>query len=390
MAAQISDRVFNSDLLTNEADRRAVHEFCPALDRFLVHNELIDYFKKFNSRANSAKRKSRTSGKTAIALGAIAIALAALEIALATRFAFLSLAVAASAAICGLLSVGIGAFGVLFGTRKHEWLLNRFMGERIRQFHFQMLIAKAPRIAASVVVAQREDPDETRAQAALEKQYELDRAKMFKSFQSEFERNLAAKFASTVSSYDEGNCWLFGPEDKSVIAGTQMELDPFFTVYRHLRIEYQLRYTNFKLQNDHKFISGLPLRQAEILESISKVAIAAYVLVYIGVLSVVLLGVATPWQMDETANVAADIFSIAIFAIAVIASAAFAFQLGLQPEREIEHYLQYRSILQAILERFNAAKSPAEKMCVMEQMERAAFDEMRNFLQSYNRSNCAF
>lgn len=40
-------------------------------------------------------------------------------------------------------------------TAKHEWLINRFMGERIRQFHVQSLSAQLPEILAMAGIGAR-------------------------------------------------------------------------------------------------------------------------------------------------------------------------------------------------------------------------------------------
>jgi hypothetical protein len=64
-----------------------------------------------------------------------------------------------------------------------------------------------------------------------------------------------------------------------------------------------------------------------------------------------------------------------------------AFEQGLQPEREIERYQQYRSAVQSVLERFEKAETVVEKLNSMRQMERVAFDEMRNFLLTSDRSS---
>ncbi|MGE5217503.1 MAG: hypothetical protein ACM3SP_10930 [Chloroflexota bacterium] len=67
-------------------------------------------------------------------------------------------------------------------------------------------------------------------------------------------------------------------------------------------------------------------------------------------------------------------------------SATRAVEEGLQPEREIERYQQYRSAVRAILDRFDEALSQKSKLVVMRDMERLAFDEMRNFLITNERA----
>jgi hypothetical protein len=80
---------------------------------------------------------------------------------------------------------------------------------------------------------------------------------------------------------------------------------------------------------------------------------------------------------------------VAIIVIAVVALAARAFQQGLQPEREIERYQQYRSAVQGILEQFDESDLPSQKVMAMRRMERVAFDEMRTFLITNDRSSFA-
>jgi hypothetical protein len=63
-----------------------------------------------------------------------------------------------------------------------------------------------------------------------------------------------------------------------------------------------------------------------------------------------------------------------------------AVEQGLQPEREIERYQQYRSGVRAILERYDHAVSQNAKIEIMREMERLAFEEMRNFLITNERS----
>ena len=72
--------------------------------------------------------------------------------------------------------------------------------------------------------------------------------------------------------------------------------------------------------------------------------------------------------------------------LALAALAIRAIEQGLQPEREIERYRQYRSGVRAILERYDEATSQNAKINIMREMERLSFDEMRNFLITNERS----
>jgi hypothetical protein len=67
---------------------------------------------------------------------------------------------------------------------------------------------------------------------------------------------------------------------------------------------------------------------------------------------------------------------VVIIWLALAASATRAFEQGLQPEREIERYQQYRSGIRAILERYDEASSQKSKITIIREMERLAFDEI--------------
>jgi hypothetical protein len=77
---------------------------------------------------------------------------------------------------------------------------------------------------------------------------------------------------------------------------------------------------------------------------------------------------------------------VVIIWLALAALATRAIEQGLQPEREIERYQQYRSAIRAILERYDQAPFQTAKIEIMRDMERLAFDEMRNFLITNERS----
>ena len=151
MEGSVKKPKFNHDLLIHPADLATARALYPTLADALYHPELIEYFKQFDDQANDAKRKSRKLGTRAILLGAAAIAMAAIDVAIRVLWPGdfpILLLIGLIAAACGLCSAALGAFGTLLGPRKHEWLINRFMGERICQFHFQSLIAQLPAILA--------------------------------------------------------------------------------------------------------------------------------------------------------------------------------------------------------------------------------------------------
>jgi len=120
----------------------------PTILHVLDHPELRALFAGFDETAKQAKRKGRTFGLLAIALGFTALALAAFENLLHPGSGHASLppglrdwptVLALVAAGCGLASVAIGSMGILFAKRKRLWLHQRFVTERVGSFNFRPL-----------------------------------------------------------------------------------------------------------------------------------------------------------------------------------------------------------------------------------------------------------
>jgi hypothetical protein len=255
----------------------------------------------------------------------------------------------------------------------------------------------------------------------LRVKFRSDRQRLFNQFVSEFESNTAARFNSVIGSYGETDFWLHssaGPilpniPGRSMGRGTEQaenidieipdtqpgaagdepvrirsqELSLFFEAYLHLRIRHQMGYADYKLGNDHKFFSALPVRQAEILEAVTKIGIAWLFLIHLVVFSVAGIGLWVGKPTGLITESVSHIFSIAIVVLAFMGLGVRAFQQGLQPEQEIERYQHYRSAVQSVLEQFQKAETVVEKLNSMRQMERVAFDEMRNFLLTSDRSS---
>jgi len=411
---------FNHDLLAHAEDIKSARQLYRGVADALFHPELIEYFTPFDDQANKAKRNSRKWGTVAILLGGGGILVAVVEVAIKvywpttavaspsipTENLLVLLIIGLTAAVFGLSSVLIAISGTLLGRRKQEWLLNRFMGERIRQFHFQTLIAQLPLILA-MTDTETDDRNKTkdhRTKAVEEKRgspsavesFLNDRRRRFEKFKSEFnELGRQAKFGATVDPGGETDWRLCQPDEAySATKKTQPTLQVFFEAYRALRIQHQLNYANYKLTSDPRIFSDMPRRQSEILEWLSNSSILVVTLVHACVLVIVVLAfvfcVSNVFADLRWAVIITPIFFFSIMTLAVISLCLHAFARGLQPEREIERYQQYRSTLAAIRDQFDEANDATEKIKVMWQMERAAFAEMRNFvLTHYGRASFA-
>src|SRR5262245_55429225 len=245
---------FNDDLLSLEEDRKLASINYPTICHVLDHPELRAVFSKYDTAANRAKRIGLIAGFWAIGFGFCALGIAALEL-IVVHPAGYSIALAVISGLCGVLCFLIGSVGVLFAGRKRNWLRCRLMGERIRQFHFQMLVSRLPEIRASL----RNDA----AKASF-----LSRRNVWFA---DFKAHLIGKLDSTLAEilHEESSIdpWLHdsAPRAKRARMQVSKDLNPIFDAYRELRIVHQLNYANYKLQDDYRIISAMPRRQLAVI-----------------------------------------------------------------------------------------------------------------------------
>jgi hypothetical protein len=363
MVAPSVDHKFNDDLLLHEEDRKLASLKYPSIFHVLDHAELRQFFSKYDGSANRAKHIGLMAGILAIGFGFGALGMAALEL-LYTQNATHGLALAVISGVFGVLSFSIGSVGLLFAGRKRNWLRCRLMGEKIRQFHFQMLVFRLPEILASL----KDDAGKAR--------FLSERKLWFETFKGQLIGKLDSAFAAVIQEEEYINPWLFGDATRRTAAEMQedKDLNPIFDAYRELRIVHQLDFTNYKLQDDHRVFSAMPRRQIVLFSQLIIAWIVLLVVMHVGVLA----GALVPGSILTAFHSREAIVVIIWLALAALATRAI--EQGLQPEREVERYQQYRSGVRAILERYDQATSQIAKIPIMREMERLAFDEMRNFL----------
>jgi hypothetical protein len=367
MVLSRDDHKFNDDLLLPEQDRQLAAIKYPSIVHVLDHHELRQLFSKYDTSGNRAKHLGLVAGIWAIGLGFGALGIAATELLFAKPTNY-SVALAVISGLFGVLSFLIGSVGVLFAGRKRNWLRCRLMGERIRQFHFQMMASRLSEIFASL----RDD-----ATKAL---FLSKRDVWFESFKAHLVGKLDSTLTAILHEEDPVDPWL---HDRVELAGIpeSKDLNPIFDAYRELRILHQLDYANYKLQDDHRVISAMPRRQLAVISQIVVALIILLVVMDVGVL------VGTFLPSSILAGFHSREAIVVIIWLAFAALAIRALEQGLQPEREIERYQQYRSSVRAILERYDKAPSQSVKIEIMREMERLSFDEMRNFLITNERSS---
>jgi hypothetical protein len=220
------DHKFNDDLLLLEEDRKLASIKYPTIFHVLDHPQLRQLFSKYDTSANRAKRIGLIAGLWAIAFGFCALGIAAMGLLFRNPTKY-SIALAVISGVCGVLSFLIGSVGVLFASRKRNWLPCRLMGERIRQFHFQMIASRVPDIFASL-------KDDAAKASFLSK-----RDIWFESFKGHLVGKLDSTLAAILNEENLIDPWLHDRGEPTRTRESK-ELNPIFDAYRELRILHQL------------------------------------------------------------------------------------------------------------------------------------------------------
>lgn len=360
---------FNDDLLANPTDIAEARKRFPALMHVLDDPEVRWLFLEYDEPANAAKKASRKWGPVAILLASLALFGAAA----APLFHGLSDETAKAiewlTAVSGVASIAIGVWGLLWFRAKVTWLQNRLVTERLRQFHFQAFICRINDIIESL------------ASDAAAKTYVEKRVAWFADFRARVINGRLAEFTDLVSDNPTIAPWLYSPcapilKNAGKVASDDPVLKQIFDAYCALRIRHQLRYSGYKLSEATGILPTSIRAQIKLFSNTALFAIVALLLIHLGIAVTVLLGgkVFSPPQWIH----------VIVIWIAIIALAARALEEGLQPTRELERYRRYGFAVKKILDSFEAAKSPLERLELMREMEQLVFDEMVDFLKTHN------
>jgi hypothetical protein len=363
MAQDPDSHKFNNDLLVNERDRELAARSYPRLFHVLDHPELREQFGCYDAHANAAKKRSRHSGLLAIVLGTLAL-LGASVASLFHNPEGSSTMLGMASALAGIASVMIGLWGVLYAKSKRHWLCQRLMTERLRQFHFQTFVSHLPEIVASLRF-----PGDAKA-------YVEARTGWFDAFKARYDGHLPAELTGILDGRRASDVWLHEstPVDSDTL---QANLREVFAAYKALRIMHQLQYADHKLRPEGSLWSVSPRR----LERFLSQAAFGCVLVLFALHVVLAVGLSVPtWPV--AAVIHNPLVHVAAIWCAIIALAIRTVEEGLGIRDETERYRDYRSSVEAIRERFEQATDPAEKLRIMEDMERLSYEEMCSFLRN--------
>src|SRR5260221_2878764 len=140
-------RIFNDDLLINEGDLQYAKEQFAEVFYILDHPELRAKFREYEAVANKAHRWVQRLGLVAVVCGTVALLSAATEPvwhAVVYKKRWITIC-----EFVGMFAALIAGMSLLLGPWRKRWLEARFMTERLRHWHFQLLIRKGAETEAS-------------------------------------------------------------------------------------------------------------------------------------------------------------------------------------------------------------------------------------------------
>ena len=349
---------FNDDLLLRDEDRLLAKRLYPNIYPALDHPELRAVFGERDAASNAAKTRSRRSGFAAVLLVGCAL-LATSAQPLYEGWPEAAKAIAAVSAAAGIAGAGLGFFGVLFARAKRRWLENRLITERLRQFHFQSLLALWPEILAAA---------ESGDWAAFHSR----RAAEFARVQRDVIDRIGSIYDRLVEEEREEHPWLFRRPDQLEPGAHAGEL---LASYKRLRVDRQLGYAAHKLREDRRTLSSMPRTQARRLDLIAQCSVIGLIALHVVVLPAAF--VSDQVIGEETVRA----LHVGAIWLAIAALALRTIEDGLKPHQEIERYRHYRAAIERVADKFNEPTLEAQ-LAAAADLERLTVDEMVNFLKS--------
>jgi hypothetical protein len=349
----------NDDLLLDKNERAHFYLRRPRLAPIFDWLELRQAFEIHEQPAKQARKKSRGHGVTAVGLGFAGLALTALTPWLAKFASKPDLAerwtgVAAAALIA--LGTVVGLLQTLIWRAKQEWLINRYWTERIRQFHFQLILNNLEKAAAALPGGAALDAWRTFRQGKLA------------DFLHDAKQTLPTAFDELEDDHAEEDVWVDKAwRERPPTPPQTPELAELLEGLQRQRIGVQERFTALKLK------PGLhsPQTRAKWLHGASD-AFTAVILVLTIVIGVIY---AQGSQEPRFWLGAAGALTAAVVALRVLNE-------GLLLRAEAERYRWYLASVRSIARRFEKANT-ADRIRLLHEMERLAYQEMRRFLITF-------
>jgi hypothetical protein len=379
----------NSDLLIDDEDRAFFTRHFPAYAPVFDWPELRALFLTYNAPAARARKYSRRSGMFAVAAGVLSLILVATvpligEIARDIEAAANSQPVIATAgaaarkkvtvdptgaqavaggfaAFLAILSVLFGYTQVLTGRAKSQWLTNRFWTERIRQLQFQFIVNHLPAAIAA-----------SKSKQGLQHWLDL-RAAELDRFKHEYLRGVEDKVHHLDIDEAEDMPWIVEEWSRpGTVPAASVEFDVILQLMEQQRFGIQQRYAERKLRHGMRSPATLADWVLKLSDTLTFALLLATITAGVG--SVLLVsGHGAPLLHFIAAFVAAVASAIVV--------AMRALKEGLLFSADAERYKWYLAAVRTLHRRYEHSDRE-QKICLLRELERVAYQEMRRFILS--------
>ena len=259
-----------------------------------------------------------------------------------------------------MLGTLVGFHQALIGRAKRQWLIHHYRAERIRQFHFQLIVNNLERAAAALDGGAALDAWRTFRQRKLD------------DFVHDAEKTLAIAFDALEDDHAEEEVWADRAWSEPPPTPLQTpELAELLKGLEEQRIGVQERYTALKLK------PGLysPETRAQWLHSVSGAFTAVILLITVAIGALYVRGSEEPrlWLLGLLGLAGA--LTAAVVALRVLNE-------GLLLRTEAERYRWYLASVRSAARRFQKADA-ADHIRLARELERIAYQEMRRFLVTF-------
>ena len=374
---------YNDDLLLDRATRERAKREHPTVAHIIDWEELRTAFRPLNDTANSAKRRSHVAGFWSVTVAFLALVGASSEPLMAHLAEPWPKVIAITSGALGLLAFAIAGMGLMYAKQKKSWLWHRLHTEQLRLMHFQAFVWQLPAIAASLrsVEGRRE--------------YEATRGAWLKTLEDDFANKDTGRLRTLLNHKEEPPIWQVpgaaNHTDPAIPEG--VDLAPVFNAYAALRFNEQVGYAEHMLREENRPPSAgevhrprtrslwlwypgidLPLlAKRKVLNVAWTTGVAVLVVLHAAILMYGVAGwhsIDAPWP------------HVVVVVAALLAIATRTLAEGFALTREIERYEEYRAAVSGLERAFHHVQTDVERVRVMLDMEKTAFEEMRAFLRS--------
>jgi hypothetical protein len=268
----------------------------------------------------------------------------------------------------GMVAALIAIGGLWSGKWKHRWLTSRLMTERLRQWHFQLIVRRGHEVEASC-----------KDEASI-KTFQEERDRWLEHFLMEYRGHLDSQLESTIEDPLEKIAWLH--EDCSKYAYDGTILKEVFVAYELLRFNHQYGFAVCKLESSTimpiwKFLKWPAKAQRSVLSGATFMLFVTAL-----ILSALLICV----NLFSEAEALELYLRTAAIAVAIIGAALSTIYEGLGVDAEIDRYREYREKISRLHDRFKHSTEGAQRLRCMEDMEYASVEEMQDFLRAHQKA----